>query len=80
MAMFDLARQDIQTNVAFYTRHWWTLLLRGVLSIIAGLIALVWPGIAVLTLAILVGAFFLWSGFWEVSMSLALRRAHKRTT
>ena len=78
--MFDLERQGVQTNIALYTRHWWALLLRGVLSIIAGIIALTWPGIALLTLAILVGAFFLWSGFWEVSMSIALRRAHKQTT
>ena len=36
---------------------WWLLLLRGIAGIIFGILAFVWPGITLLTLAILYGAF-----------------------
>ena len=38
-------------------RHWWVLALRGVLAVIFGIMAVVWPGITLLTLAILFGAY-----------------------
>jgi uncharacterized membrane protein HdeD (DUF308 family) len=71
-AMVDLSQE-------FATRHWWGLLARGILSVLVGLIALVWPGIALLSLAILVGIFFLVSGFWEVYAALWMRRMRRPT-
>ncbi|MDX6744285.1 HdeD family acid-resistance protein [Actinocorallia sp. A-T 12471] len=43
-------------------RHWWLVLLRGVIAVLFGVIAWVWPGITVLALAILFGAYALVDG------------------
>jgi uncharacterized membrane protein HdeD (DUF308 family) len=72
--MVEMIQEEVRAASQFYARHWWVLLLRGVVGILAGLIALVWPGIALLALAILVGIFFLWSGGWEVYLAFRFRR------
>jgi uncharacterized membrane protein HdeD (DUF308 family) len=41
---------------------WWLLLLRGIAGIIFGILAFVWPGLTLLTLVILYGAFALVDG------------------
>lgn len=46
----------------FLTRNWWLLLLRGVVSIIFGILAFTWPGLTVLALALLFGAYALADG------------------
>jgi uncharacterized membrane protein HdeD (DUF308 family) len=38
-------------------RHWWMLTVRGVLAVLFGVIALIWPGITLLVLAIVFGAY-----------------------
>src|SRR5262249_31818206 len=38
-------------------RNWWLILLRGVAAIVFGLLTFVWPGVTLLTLVILYGAF-----------------------
>jgi uncharacterized membrane protein HdeD (DUF308 family) len=43
-------------------RRWWLLLLRGVAAIVFGVLALVWPGITLVTLVLLYGAFALIDG------------------
>jgi uncharacterized membrane protein HdeD (DUF308 family) len=43
-------------------RHWWLLLLRGICAILFGVLAFVWPGITLLTLVLLYGAFALVDG------------------
>ncbi|GAA4083709.1 MULTISPECIES: HdeD family acid-resistance protein [Actinomadura] len=43
-------------------RGWWTLALRGAVAILFGLIAWIWPGITVLTLVLLFGAYALVDG------------------
>jgi uncharacterized membrane protein HdeD (DUF308 family) len=44
------------------SRNWWLLLLRGVVSIIFGILAFTWPGVTVLALALLFGAYALADG------------------
>jgi uncharacterized membrane protein HdeD (DUF308 family) len=44
------------------TKCWWLLLLRGIAGIIFGILAFVWPGLTLLTLVILYGAFALVDG------------------
>src|SRR5262249_54331370 len=43
-------------------RHWWLLLLRGICAILFGVLTFVWPGITLLTLVLLYGAFALVDG------------------
>jgi uncharacterized membrane protein HdeD (DUF308 family) len=52
-------------------RRWWVLLLRGLAAIGLGVCSLVWPGITLLALAFLFGAFSLIDG--AVSIALGVR-------
>lgn len=47
-------------------RNWWVLALRGVLAIIFGILAFVWPSITLLTLIYLFGAYVLVDGIFAV--------------
>ena len=43
-------------------RYWWLILLRGIAAIIFGVLAFVWPGITLVTLVLLFGAYTLVDG------------------
>ena len=43
-------------------KYWWLILLRGIVAILFGLLAFVWPGITLLTLILFYGAFALADG------------------
>ena len=43
-------------------KYWWLLLLRGIVAILFGILAFVWPGITLLTLILFYGAFALADG------------------
>lgn len=43
-------------------RNWWLLLLRGICAILFGVLTFVWPGVTLLTLVLLYGAFALADG------------------
>ncbi len=47
-------------------RNWWLLLLRGLLSILFGVLAFIWPGITILTLVFFYGAYALVDGIFAV--------------
>ena len=51
-------------------RKWWVLLLNGICGIIFGLMAFAWPGITVVALVILFGAYCLADGITAVTASL----------
>jgi uncharacterized membrane protein HdeD (DUF308 family) len=53
--------------------HWWLLALRGVLAILFGIAAWLWPGLTITTLVILVGAWLLVDGVFEVFSAIANR-------
>ncbi len=54
-------------------RNWWVLALRGVFSIIFGILVIVWPALALETLIILAGAYFLVDGVVEVVTAVKRR-------
>src|SRR6266404_6026070 len=43
-------------------RNWWLLMLRGISGILFGVLAFVWPGVTLLTLVLLYGAYALIDG------------------
>ena len=54
----------------FLSRYWWVLTVRGLAAIAFGIAALVWPGITLLTLIYLFGAFALVDGVFSVAMGI----------
>lgn len=47
-------------------KNWWALLLRGIASIVFGVLAFAWPGITILSLVILYGAYALVDGVFSL--------------
>jgi uncharacterized membrane protein HdeD (DUF308 family) len=59
-------------------RNWWVLVVRGVLAVVFGILAFVWPGATVGALVILFGAFMFVDGVF--ALVAAWRRAEQRTS
>jgi uncharacterized membrane protein HdeD (DUF308 family) len=55
---------------ATMSRMWWILALQGLASIVFGVLAVVWPGITLLTLIYFFGAFVLVDGVFALGMAL----------
>ncbi|HET6267401.1 MAG TPA: HdeD family acid-resistance protein, partial [Acidobacteriota bacterium] len=51
-------------------RNWWAVALRGVLAILFGLVALMWPGATLASLILIFGAFVLVEGAFTVAWAL----------
>ena len=60
------------------TRFWWLSVLRGVIFILFGVAALLWPGIAFATLVLLFGAFAFASGIIAVWTAFSLRSREEK--
>lgn len=58
-------------------RNWWLLVFRGLAAIVFGVLTLVWPGSALVSLVLLFGAYSLIEGL--TSLVLAITRAEGRT-
>jgi uncharacterized membrane protein HdeD (DUF308 family) len=56
---------------------WGLWLALGVLTVVIGVLALAWPGLTILTLAIWLGVNLLFRGIGTIWFSLLLRRAHQ---
>src|SRR3954465_14496479 len=57
------------------TRHWWVLAVRGGAAVLFGLLALIWPGITILALVLLFGAYALVDGVLALYTALSDRPA-----
>jgi uncharacterized membrane protein HdeD (DUF308 family) len=55
------------------TKRWWLLLLRGIAAIVFGVLAFAWPGVTLLTLVILYGAFALVDGVLALAAAFGRR-------
>lgn len=51
-------------------RNWWLILLRGILAILFGVLAFIWPGITLITLIFLYGAFAFADGILAIAAAI----------
>lgn len=63
--------------LSLLTRNWWLVVLRGVLAILFGIAALVWPTTTVLALVLLFGAYVLIDGIFAAVASLQGRDQYR---
>lgn len=63
--------------LALYARTWWAMALRGLFSIIFGVLALIWPQIAVEALVLLFAAFVLVDGVFALISAIDGRKEHR---
>lgn len=67
-----MALEGLLTN---YSRDWWLIALRGVLAVLFGVLAFAWPGVALIALVTLWGAFALADGILSLIAAWRLRDA-----
>ena len=48
------------------SRYWWTLVVRGIFAVIFGILAFAWPGLTLVTLVILFGAYAFVDGIFAI--------------
>jgi len=58
------------------SRDWWIYVLRGILAIAFGLLALIWPGLTVGILVLLFGIYVIFEGI--LALSAAFRNRHRK--
>jgi len=61
-----------------FTINWWALLLRGIAAIIFGVLAFVWPGLTLLTLVFLFGAYAIIDGIFALVAGFRSPRGARR--
>jgi len=54
-------------------QHWWVMLLRGIVAILFGVIAFLWPGITLASLALLIGVSCVFDGIGAIAAGLRER-------
>jgi uncharacterized membrane protein HdeD (DUF308 family) len=57
-----------------FARNWWVLVLRGISAVVFGILALIWPGIALVVLVLLFGAYALVDGVLAIWAGFSSRR------
>jgi uncharacterized membrane protein HdeD (DUF308 family) len=56
------------------TGSWWMMLLMGIFGIIVGILAFVWPGVTAFTLLMLIAAWAVVTGIFEIVAAIQLRK------
>jgi uncharacterized membrane protein HdeD (DUF308 family) len=67
---------NVQAHTPVSRHHWWATLLRGIAALIFGILALAWPGITLVVLVALFGAYALIDGIVAVFLALQETRTH----
>src|SRR5258708_37177945 len=58
-------------------RHWWSLVLRGILAVIFGILVIALPGLALTSLVLLIGAYMFVDGILAIAGSLTHREQYQ---
>ncbi len=61
-----------------YVRHWWTIALGGLLGILFGIVALVWPQVTLMALVYVFAAFAVLDGVLTLFFSIATHKEDER--
>ena len=69
---------NVITSTQVSRNYWWILAIRGLLAVLFGLAAFLWPGLTLLVLVLLFGAYALVDGVIAVVVSLQERRVFAR--
>ena len=64
---------DLHAGLSQAGEPWWPLVLGGLLSVAAGLVALKWPGITALALLLLIAYWSILRGILEIAAAVRLR-------
>jgi uncharacterized membrane protein HdeD (DUF308 family) len=64
--------------IAELARNWWLLAIRGVLAILFGIAAFVWPGLTLAVLVILFGAYAVVDGIFAIIAGISGRNEYER--
>ena len=75
MSAATASRSPIEELLEPAARSWWLWMLFGVLSVAAGVIALIDPGLSLLAIAILFGSYLIVSGIFELMAGVTAREA-----
>jgi uncharacterized membrane protein HdeD (DUF308 family) len=59
-------------------RNWWALLIRGIVAIIFGILAFIWPGATILAIGILFGAYAFVDGIFAIIATVRAAEAGER--
>jgi uncharacterized membrane protein HdeD (DUF308 family) len=59
-------------------RNWWALLIRGIVAIIFGILAFMWPTATILAIGILFGAYAFVDGIFAIVSAVRAAEAHER--
>ncbi len=68
------ATLETPTELKSLAKNWWLVLLRGIVSILFGLLAFFWPGLTLFTLVLLYGAFALVDGVIALASAFGKER------
>jgi uncharacterized membrane protein HdeD (DUF308 family) len=60
------------------TRYWWAWLIRGIAAIIFGVLAFLWPGVTILAIGILFGAYAFVDGIFALVAAIRIAETHGR--
>lgn len=55
---------------SFLTRNWWAFVLRGIIAIIFGIVAVIWPDLTVASLIIIFGVYALVDGVFAIASAI----------
>ncbi len=64
--------------VQVLARNWWALLIRGIAAVIFGILAFLWPGITLVVIGILFGAYAFVDGVFAIVAAVRAAQAHER--